>query len=471
MLKLINNSTAFYGSGLSLQKKLFKIKTGSYAGRIVALYPTTPSTIMLSYSDPPYLSWSTPYHVTTDSADYPAGCWMDTNGDIYVAYTADTSLNLMHKKLNFVNGYWSAGNTATIYNADSNYYPGLFKDYYGRLWVCWTRFSGGTCSLHIKISGDEGDTWDFGPDDEGLILATGQNSIFGRFEYLSTYLYCFYTIDENRLANKRIHMNGATWESEVELYNGLGLGDNFHTSVSDDLKIALAFAPEGDLYFKEFDGAVWSGNIEIDSDVSVAPAVKHNGSTAFVFYGKEIGQNQNQFYYCMKSGTGFTSPSSVTGALAVFDKVMCYRPEAMAKYYDRSAPAADDSGADVYHPDSGKLLKDEGDALLLGQFEKFSQVHISLSTAGSGGAVTWHYWDGSNWKNFVPVSGEYNFDSTPSRIRLWQDTGDMPSDWQSSVVAGHSKFWIKVVVSSDFAAAPVGSQITSAEDLPFVTSL
>ncbi|HER00513.1 MAG TPA: hypothetical protein ENO22_14345 [candidate division Zixibacteria bacterium] len=471
MLKLIDNSTAFYGTGLALQRKLFKIRSGQYAGRIAAVYPSSPSVIVLSYADPPYISWSSPQQVVTDSADYPAGCWMDSNGNIYLAYTAETSLNLMHKKLSFADGGWTAGNAATIYNAGSNYYPSLFKDHYGRLWVSWTRVSGSDYTINVKSSVDDGVSWEFGPDDEGTILVTGQSSAFSRLEYLPTYLYCFYCVDGTSLAYRKIEMSGSLWLSEAAIFSGTGISDSFHTSVSDDLRIALAFASDGELYYKDFDGAIWSGNILIDSEVASAPIVRHNGSTAFVFYCKQIGPNQNQLNYAVKNGAEFASPSSVSGSLAACDRVICYRPEASAMYYDRSVEAADDSAADVYHPDSGGLLKDSGDALFLGQFEKFSRIYITLSTPGSGGTVTWHYWDGADWKNFVPVSGQYNFDSSPARIRLWEDSNDIPSDWQSSVIAGHSKFWIKVVVSSDFVTAPVGTQITAAVELQYMTAL
>ena len=471
MLKLIDNSTSFYGTGLSLQRRLFKIKSGQYAGRITAVYPGSPSIVVLSYADPPYISWSNPQQVVTDSADYPSGCWMDSGGNIYLAYTQETSLNLMHKKLSFVNGSWSTGSAATIYNAGSNYYPDVFKDNYGRLWVSWTRVSGSDHTINVKSSIDDGVTWEFGPDDEGIVLVTGQSSAFSRLEYLPSYLYCFYCGDGTSLAYRRIEMSGALWLSEIELFNGTGLSDSFHTSVSDDLKMALAFAADGDLYYKDFDGAIWSGNMLIDSEINSAPLVRHNGSAVFVFYSKELGPNQNQIYCSIKSGTEFSLPSNVSGSLAALDRVVCYRPEASAMYYDRSAEAENENTADVYHPDSGALLKDSGDAVFLGQFEKFSQVHVMLSTSGSGGSVTWHYWNGADWVNFVPVSGQYNFDSSPARVRFWEDSSDIPSDWQSSVIAGHSKFWIKVIVSSDFVTTPVGAQITAAEDLHSITAL
>jgi len=96
---------------------------------------------------------------------------------------------------------------------------------------------------------------------------------------------------------------------------------------------------------------------------------------------------------------------------------------------------------------------------------------VILSDNGIGGTIAWYYWNGSDWENFVPGSGAYNFDASPSLIRLWDDYADMPPDWQSCVINGTSQFWIKTVVMSSFGTAPVGTQITAASNLPHLTSL
>jgi hypothetical protein len=471
MLKLINTSTAFYGAGLSIQRKLFKIGSGAYAGRIAAVFPLSATAISLSYSDPPYLSWSSPQTVISDSADFPSGCWMDSGGNIYTVYTASGSLNLIHKKLNFSDGSWSTGTAYTIYNADANYYPSIFKDKYGRLWVSWTRHTGGNYCINVKCSIDDGATWDFGPDDPGTTLTSGSSSAWSRLVYLPTYLYCFYSEGGTKLAYRRFEMAGGLWYSETEVYTGSGLADNFATAVADDMKLGLVFVSDGDLLYKDFDGAAWSGNFSLDDEITVAPVLKYNGSIPFVFYGKDIGDNQNQLFYTSRSGSGFALPERVCGEVSAFDKALCYRPSATVKYYDRSGAAADSTAGDVYHVESGKLIADVGDALLIGQAEKFQHMQVVLSTNGVGGVVGWYYWDGSNWKHFTPKSGEYNFDASPSLVRLWEDASEMPSDWQSSVINGFSMFWVKAAVTSAFGTSPVGSQITAAKEIPYLTVL
>ena len=182
-------------------------------------------------------------------------------------------------------------------------------------------------------------------------------------------------------------MAGGLWYSETEVYSGSGLADNFATAVADDMKLGLVFVSDGNLLYKDFDGAAWSGNFSLDDEITVAPVLKYNGSIPFVFYGKDIGDNQNQLFYVSRSGSGFASPKRVCGEVSAFDKALCYRPSATVKYYDRSSAAADNTAGDVYHVESGKLIEDEGDALFIGQSEKFQHARIVLSTNGVGGAV------------------------------------------------------------------------------------
>jgi hypothetical protein len=103
-----------------------------------------------------------------------------------------------------------------------------------------------------------------------------------------------------------------------------------------------------------------------------------------------------------------------------------------------------------------------GDGVYAGQSERFTTLHISLSTDGSGGQVSWYYWNGADWSAFTPSSGAYHFDSSPATVRLWDDSSGLPSDWQTCVVNGAVRFWIKAIAVSAFSIGPIGSQITAA---------
>jgi hypothetical protein len=114
------------------------------------------------------------------------------------------------------------------------------------------------------------------------------------------------------------------------------------------------------------------------------------------------------------------------------------------------------------------LVKDSDDAFFLGMNAKFNLVRIILSTAGIGGAVKWQYWNGGSWTDFVPQSGSYHLDFQTKMVILWQDLNSAPSDWQMCPVNGVSKFWIRILVTTAFATAPVGTQITAIPEIKYI---
>ncbi|MGB2988359.1 MAG: hypothetical protein WBC98_00200, partial [Candidatus Zixiibacteriota bacterium] len=46
-------------------------------------------------------------------------------------------------------------------------------------------------------------------------------------------------------------------------------------------------------------------------------------------------------------------------------------------------------------------------------------------------------------------------------IILWQDLNSVPAGWQRCPVNAVSQFWIRIVATTPYATAPVGTQVTS----------
>jgi hypothetical protein len=99
---------------------------------------------------------------------------------------------------------------------------------------------------------------------------------------------------------------------------------------------------------------------------------------------------------------------------------------------------------------------------------KFNLARIILSTAGIGGLVIWQYWNGESWSDFVPQSGNYHLDSQEKTLILWQDINSVPVNWQMYPVNVVSKFWVRIIVTTAFATAPVGSQITAVPEAKYI---
>ena len=101
----------------------------------------------------------------------------------------------------------------------------------------------------------------------------------------------------------------------------------------------------------------------------------------------------------------------------------------------------------------------------LGLADKFRFVKFLLSTAGSGGTVSYSYWDGSNWVSFTPEGGLFHLTSADFDLSLWDDLDSIPLDWQKKTINSSHLFWVKIEVSSAFSIAPVGSQITAINNI------
>jgi len=77
MQKHLTDSTATFKAGIGPGKRIFKVASGQYAGRIVILIQTSSTDIKLTYADYPYTVWSSLSTIVSDSADYPFDAIMD----------------------------------------------------------------------------------------------------------------------------------------------------------------------------------------------------------------------------------------------------------------------------------------------------------------------------------------------------------------------------------------------------------
>jgi hypothetical protein len=463
MQKLIDTVSSYYATGIQPQAKIFKVPSGQYKDRVIAIYPKTPNSLVYVWADPPYEGWSDPQDLVTDSADYPCSAYMDSDSNIYLAYTQQTTLALLEFKMTFSSGSWSVGTVNTVCNVGDNYYPSITKDSIGRLWISWTYYDSVAerYFVHAKSSTDGGATWGSGPSDPGTALTNGTTSCFSQLIFQAPYIHCFYSDDSTLLAYRSFELSGSVWSSQQAVYSGSSIDDDFHADLSRDQKVGIVFPGTSSLLYKEFDGSNWSGVFTVEDSLPVSPTLKFFDTIPFVFFAKNIGTGQNQIFYSYKEGTSFVSSSPFERGQKPFDCVFCYDDSATDKYAHLTTEASDSTVADVYHPTSKGLVKDEEDAFYLGMDRKFNLAKIILSTAGIAGQVSWEYFNGESWTDFTPHSGAYHLDSLNKMVMLWQDLYSVPSDWQQCPVNGVSKFWVRILVTTGFTTAPVGTQITA----------
>lgn len=462
---LISTANSAFGAGLPTQRKLFRVQGGPHAGRLFALFSRTPSAIAYAVADPPYTNWSAPVDIITDAADYPASGCIDGNDCIFVVYTKQTSYDLAVVKLTYSGGSWSVGTVYTIYNGHDNYYPTIYKDMYQTLYVAWSRYTGSAYTINAKISDNEGQTWNTGPSDPGWQLSAEGSAAYATLVYRPTYVYCVYTLGGTKLAQCRKDIYAAVWDPEETIYTGSGLYHDFSAAVSADNRLAVAFSTGTHLYYKEHDGASWGGLYTVEANPALSPQICFRGSTPHVIYGRAIGANQNRWFSASLGASGFSAPQGILAGYEPFIAVYCYDASAASPFYWRTTEAANSTAADVFHPDSGKLVDAVGDGLYLGMNDRFCRLAVVLSTIGAGGAISWSYWNGSTWETFTPGSGAYHFDSSPKTVVLWNDVQSTPADWQKTTINTRFLYWVRAAVIGAYSTRPVGSQITAAANL------
>jgi len=463
MKKHILNSTASYPGGMSPQHRVFKIKTGPYAGRLAVLMPASASEIKLSWSDYPYASWSTPELIVDDAADYPFDAFMYDDGTLYLVYTLGSNGNLVFRKLTFSGGSWSVGDIVTLYDADENYYPSICLESPNRLWVAWGRYASEEYNINAKYSDDWGVNWAGGSSNPGDTILSGASSAYVKLITLEQYVYAVYSHDGNALSYRRKHFQLTLWETENDIATGSDFDENIDAARSQDGRLGVVFE-NGYIRFREFDGESWGGIIVIDDDGGEFPQIKYSRNIPFVVYLSDIGDDMHNILYSRRAGDAFSVPDVLAPEKNCFDKVFCYDASA-AGYEDMTSAAASDSTGDIFHTDSSAIFKDAGDALYLGLDNKFHYLKLLLSASGAGGEVSWQYYDGQEWINFVPSGGSWDFSNQDKSLLLWDDMEAVPPEWQKCTVNGSELFWIKVAVVSPFTTGPVGTQVSSIPDV------
>ncbi|MCP4582262.1 MAG: hypothetical protein GY839_11655 [candidate division Zixibacteria bacterium] len=472
MHKLIDTSTAAIPTGVSPQQKLFKIAYGPYAGRLVCLYGKSVSSHAFTWADPPYTDWSEPYSRITDSADYPLSACIDENGNLYVVYVQQTSMNLIFIKLTFSAGEWVSGSPVTLFDAGPGYYPVIARNDDGDLCCAFAYYDNvkEEYSIQAKKSTDGGITWGSGPSDLGTALAVASDEMpYPNLNFVGTDLYAVYCMNRSDLYFRKYPGGGSEWESEILLLSGDYIDSEFDCAVSNDMKLGIAFSPSESnrVYIREYDGVSLSGLREAATVAARAPQIVYRKNKAHIFFAEDIG---NGYFIprCAYDDSGtFTSFALVPG-IGYLDKFMIYDSVSQT-YEDKTEAASSLDNADVFHSLTGTLMSSENDCLYLGGDEKFFCLASVLSTVGGAGSVVWEYFDGEIWRSFTPDSGGYNFDESNKLSNLWPDTRSAPADWQINTVNSVSKFWIRIRVANGFTVAPVGTQFAATPRTDFLT--
>ncbi len=463
MQEKILDTTAVYGLGYPTERMLLKVESGQYSGRLIAILQTAAGELKYTYADYPYSSWSTPLTIATDASDLPYDCVMDEDFNIYVAYSETSTDYLVSRKLYFSNGIWSISTKVTIYNGDTSYYPSLAIEDTGKIWVGWAKKTGGIRKFQVKSSSDGGATWGSGPSDIGTELTAGASSLYVKLIIDNNHIHAVYAEATVKISIRSLPLSGGSWSTEYVISSGSSLEEHFDLALASDMRLGIVWCDQS-IKYSEYNGDSWSVIYTVDADNGIYPQLSFSGNIPMVIYLSEFANDQKILKYSARQSGVFSNPAVLDGRAKQFDVVVLYELTS-STYEDLTSESSSAATGDIIHSVSSSLVESSGDIFYLGMDEKFRHLNILMSTAGSGGVVSYSYWDGNNWNAFTPSGSSYNFDSTDKDLLLWDDFNNIPQDWQKRIVNNENHFWLKIEVTSTFSTAPVGSQITAISNI------
>lgn len=463
MQEKILNTTAVNGLGYPTGRMLLKVESGQFSGRLIAILQTAPGEIKYTFADYPYASWSSPTTIATDASDQPFDCVMDEDFNIHLVYSETSTDYLVTRKLTYSNGLWSVGSKVTIYSGDTSYFPSITIESSGKLWVAWTKKTGGVRTPHVKSSSDGGATWGSGAGDAGTSLTAGASSAYIKLIIDNNYIHAVYTEATVKLAIRSLPLSGGSWTTEYVISSGTFLEEHFDLALGSDKRIGVVWDDQA-IKYCEYNGDSWSAISTIDVDGGIFPQLKFSVNTPLVIYLSEFASDQKILKQSVRQSGLFSTPAVLDGRAKQFDSVVLYETTS-SKYEDLTSESSSAATGDIIHSESGAMAGSSGDIIYLGMDEKFRHLNILLSKAGTGGTVSYSYWDGNNWNAFNPADGSFNMDSTDKDLLLWTDFSSMPQDWQKGIINNINRFWLKIEVTSSFTTPPVGSQLTAISNI------
>jgi len=98
------------------------------------------------------------------------------------------------------------------------------------------------------------------------------------------------------------------------------------------------------------------------------------------------------------------------------------------------------------------------DYVAFGKATTFTKITLSNvgGTAGSGGVVTWEYWDGAAWSALTVVDGTSGFTAALSAGQTV--TWTAPTNWTANTLSAQLAYYVRARVTTVFATNPAYSQ-------------
>jgi len=463
----ISETTAIGEFGSPTGKKLLKVKSGAYAGRMIAIFKTSTNEIKYCFSNSPYETWNTMTTIASDSMTTIVDAVMNENGDVYLVYCEVTTNYLVSIKLSITDAGWDIGSKVYVYNDGITNTPSITLDSSGNLYVSFSQLNGSSFDVHVKTSTDDALTWGTSSTDGGEIIASSLSMTIPKIMTSDNDLFIVYVTDWNAIKERSRSLSGTTWTTEYTIIASSNIDTNFDATVLPGGFIGVVY-DDTQLNYREFDGSNWSPITTLDTSEGFFPQLTIINNVPVILYLSEFATGEFQLMQTNRQTGSFSSSVVMENRAAAFESLILYS-QSSSSYEDKTTKASNSIAGDLFHSLSTSIASVVNDKIYCGSDLKFRFIRMLLSTVGIGGTVSYSYYDGANWKSFIPSGGAFNLDSSDKELLLWDDFDSAPIDWQKNSVNGVSRFWIKIEVTADFSTAPIGSECTSISNLKSIS--
>ena len=108
------------------------------------------------------------------------------------------------------------------------------------------------------------------------------------------------------------------------------------------------------------------------------------------------------------------------------------------------------------------VLEGTDDFLYLGDASRFDMALFDINTAGGLGTLKYEYYNGSAWKEFIPLSGTYQHDPDDNEYAAYGFGEDGAEtfpinrlgNWAEVAIDGESAFWVRISSPTSVSTAP-----------------
>ena len=305
-----------------IQKAGFGLKKRALT--TVALFTLILSLFTAFFGPVQALEWATDARITEDPGwDVSPSVAQASDGRIWVVWTSSrTGNNEIFCKV-YDGSAWS-GDTQLTNDPEKDVSPSVMQATDGRIWVVWNTYRG-TLDYDIYYKVFDGVSWS--EDTELVIGLTDDNSpsIAQATEGDIWVIWSSLRTGDAEIFYKVY--DGVNWSSEARLTIDSNSDDEYPCIMqARDGKIWVAYSKTaratgkwGDIYYRTFDGAGWSAEIQLTSHLldDVHPALMQsiNDRIWLTWESDRDGGSNSNIYYRIFNGVSWTSDTRLTNAM------------------------------------------------------------------------------------------------------------------------------------------------------------